>query len=262
MAGVDEVVEDARIITQDEDRGAAGRGETNRPHDAEARERIMKLVESGWEEGEIIFHKAPGLLAGKPPAGAYKSLVIVGAALGPMCEKRSGATRSLDERMSELEKCLQELQHEVPGGIRLDWMEVQFKERMELLSQTAQAVVAKKLDLQRHAAMQARRHQHGSGGPGHLGGGRLPTDAGGGTAPGAPGSAPAPAPTAAEIQQQQQLLAALPVAYPVADAADIAHGAPGGSGRGTRTAPLAPPPAPPQPPLAPAAVSAGHWPTS
>ena len=36
MAGVDEVVEDARIITQDEDRGAAGRGETNRPHDAEA----------------------------------------------------------------------------------------------------------------------------------------------------------------------------------------------------------------------------------
>ena len=109
MAGVDEVVEDARIITQDEDRGAAGRGETNRPHDAEARERIMKLVESGWEEGEIIFHKAPGLLAGKPPAGAYKSLVIVGAALGPMCEKRSGATRSLDERMSELEKCLQEL---------------------------------------------------------------------------------------------------------------------------------------------------------
>ena len=49
---------------------------------------------------------------------------MVGAALGPMCEKRSGATRSLDERMSELEKCLQELQHEVPGGIRLDWMEV------------------------------------------------------------------------------------------------------------------------------------------
>ena len=59
MAGVDEVVEDARIITQDEDRGAAGRGETNRPHDADARARITKLVESGWEEGEIIFQGRP-----------------------------------------------------------------------------------------------------------------------------------------------------------------------------------------------------------
>ena len=98
MAGVDEVVEDARIITQDEDRGAAGRGETNRPHDADARARIMKLVtvESGWEEGEIIFHQAPGLQAGKPPAGAYKSLVMVGAALGPMCEKRSGAKEGFE----------------------------------------------------------------------------------------------------------------------------------------------------------------------
>ena len=65
----------------------------------------MKLVESGWEEGEIIFHQAPGLLAGKPPAGAYKSLVMVGAALGPMCEKRSGATRSLDERMTDRRPC-------------------------------------------------------------------------------------------------------------------------------------------------------------
>ena len=57
MAIVDEVVGDAIIISQGEDRGAAGRGETNRPHDAEARARIMKLVESGWEEGEIIFHR-------------------------------------------------------------------------------------------------------------------------------------------------------------------------------------------------------------
>ena len=59
MAGVDEVVEDARIITQDEDRGAAGRGETNRPHDADARARIMKLVESGWELGRGRDHFPP-----------------------------------------------------------------------------------------------------------------------------------------------------------------------------------------------------------
>ena len=57
MAGVDEVVENAIIITQTRDRDAAGTGETSRPNDADARARIMKLVESGWEEGEIIFHR-------------------------------------------------------------------------------------------------------------------------------------------------------------------------------------------------------------
>ena len=103
--------------------------------------------------------------------------------MGPMCEKRSGATRSLDERMSELEKCLHELQHEVPGGIELDWMEVEFKERMNLLRQTAQAVVVQKLDLQRHAALHwhARTHQHGGGScPGPQDIGEIPMNAGGG----------------------------------------------------------------------------------
>ena len=135
-------------------------------------------------------------------------------------------------------ECLQEVQHEVPGGIQLDWMGVEFKERMDLLRQTAQAVVAKKLDLQKHAAMHARKHQRGGGGPGPQDRlsdrGELPMDAGGGAAPSAPGSTPTPAPAAAEMQQQQLQLAALPVAYPVTDAADIAHGAPGGSGQGAR----------------------------
>ena len=40
MAGVDEVVEDARVITQTGDRDAAGTGETSRPNDADARARI------------------------------------------------------------------------------------------------------------------------------------------------------------------------------------------------------------------------------
>ena len=39
MAGVGEVVEDARIITQTGDRDAAGTGETSRPNDADARAR-------------------------------------------------------------------------------------------------------------------------------------------------------------------------------------------------------------------------------
>ena len=46
MAGVDEVVENAIIITQTGDRDAAGTGETSRPNDADARARIMKLVEN------------------------------------------------------------------------------------------------------------------------------------------------------------------------------------------------------------------------
>ena len=51
MAIVDEVVEDAQIITQEEDRGAAGRGETNRPHDADARKARIKdpASSASWE---------------------------------------------------------------------------------------------------------------------------------------------------------------------------------------------------------------------
>ena len=66
-------------------------------------------------------------------------------------------------RSSELEKCLQELQHEVPGGIKLGWMEVEFKERLNLLHQTAQAVFVKQMDLQKQAALHAKIHEHGGG---------------------------------------------------------------------------------------------------
>ena len=80
--------------------------------------------------------------------------------------------------MSELEKCLQELQHEVPGGIRLDWMEVEFKERLNLLHQTAHAVFVQQMDLQKQAAMHAKIHEHGGGCPGPQDTGESPVDAG------------------------------------------------------------------------------------
>ena len=50
MAGVGEVVEDARIITQTGDRDAAGTGETSRPSDADARARI---TEFWWSRGGV-----------------------------------------------------------------------------------------------------------------------------------------------------------------------------------------------------------------